>query len=150
MTTIAPWGFTNTTLYNTGKSVYCSGFYFSVFFFILYHFYSPFFCAWQFLAFCELLLKFFCFLATREREREEEQEEHNSFALITGPTIRIPFARRISPEFDNNNKIARSQTYCYKQLSAHLVSFACKEAGEEAAEEEQEERATVSRKRTKQ
>lgn len=119
-------------------------------FFILYHFYSPFFCAWQFLAFCELLLKFFCFcfLATRKKqEREQEEEEHNSFALITGPTIRIPFARRISPEFDNNNKIARSQSYCYKQLSPHLVSFGCRDAGEE---EEEEERATVSRKRTKQ
>lgn len=80
----------------------------------------------------------------------ERGEEHNSFALITGPTIRIPFARRISPKFDNNNKIARSQTYCYKQLSAHLVSFACKEAEKEAKKEQEEERATVSRKRTKQ
>lgn len=69
------------------------------------------------------------------REREQEEEEHNSFALITGPTIRIPFTRRISPEFDNNNKIARSQTYCYKQLSAHLVSFGCREAEEEEAEQ---------------
>lgn len=73
--------------------------------------------------------------SSHERETERERrEEHNSFALITGPTIRIPFARRISPKFDNNNKIARSQTYCYKQLAAHLVSFACKEAGEEAEE----------------
>lgn len=158
MTTIAPWGFTNTTLYNTGKYVNCSGFSFCFYAYFLFYTLSLLFAVLLCLAIFGILraaVKILLFSSherktKRERKREEEQEEHNSFALITGPTIRIPFARRISPKFDNNNKIARSQTYCYKQLSAHLVSFACKEAGEEAEQEEAEERATVSSKRTKQ
>lgn len=140
MTTIAPWGFTNTTLYNTGKSaVYCTGFCFYACF--LFYTLSLLFAVLLCLAILGILraaVKILLFSShEKQRERVEEQEEHNSFALITGPTIRIPFARRISPKFDNNNKIARSQTYCYKQLSAHLVSFACKEAEEEAEQDEE-------------